>query len=201
MARPREFDTDQALATIAEQFWVHGYEATSITDLEEVTGLARARLYAAFGSKAEMLHRSMDRYMHGDLEEVFTRIEAAGLDGIGEWFTTVAALRSASPGKVTKGCLVVNSLIELAHVDGAVRTRGDRYFARILQAFRTALEVSADRGELEGDPDQRAQAALMLLLGMFVSVKSGASSAMIDDLAAAAVAVVESWRVTDSAMA
>ena len=41
-------DTDTAIAQIAEVFRDTGFEATSITDLEDATGLARARLYAAF---------------------------------------------------------------------------------------------------------------------------------------------------------
>ena len=49
MARPREFDTEVAIAKIADVFWGSGVEATSITDLEDATGLARARLYAGAG--------------------------------------------------------------------------------------------------------------------------------------------------------
>ena len=42
MPRPREFDTTIAIENICEKFWADGYEATSITDLEDATGLARA---------------------------------------------------------------------------------------------------------------------------------------------------------------
>ena len=62
MARPREFDTDVAIAKIADVFWDEGFEATSISDLEDATGLARARLYAAFGTKRDMLHLAIDLF-------------------------------------------------------------------------------------------------------------------------------------------
>ena len=51
MARTREFDTDAAVARAMDVFWCKGYEATSIADLVEATGVQRGSLYAAFGSK------------------------------------------------------------------------------------------------------------------------------------------------------
>ena len=68
MARPREFDMDVAIAQIGDVFWDGGFEATSITDLEDATGLARARLYAAFGTKRDMLHRSIDNVVSSALQ-------------------------------------------------------------------------------------------------------------------------------------
>lgn len=195
MGRTREFDTDVALAQIADVFWTAGYEATSITDLEEATGLARARLYKAFGPKVEMLHRSIDWYLDGPLERVFRQVDDGGLDGIVRWFALIAALRETNPEKATKGCLVVNSLIELANTNAGVRARGERYRERVLHAFRSALKVAAERGELAGEPEQRANTALMLLLGMFVSIKGGAPVETVAELAQAAMSEVESWRV------
>lgn len=196
MGRLREFDTEVVLAQIADVFWTGGYEATSITDLEDATGLARARLYKAYGPKIEMLYRSIDWYLDGPLERVFQRVDDGGLDGIIRWFSMIAMLRETEPRKATKGCLVVNSLIELANSDAGVSARGERYRARVLQAFRSALDVAVERGEMTGDSEQRANAALMLLLGMFVSIKGGASARTVADLAQAAVSVVESWRIT-----
>ncbi len=63
MARPREFDIDIALDRAMEAFWEKGYEATSLDDLCEVTGLSRSSLYATFGSKRKLLLRSVDRYV------------------------------------------------------------------------------------------------------------------------------------------
>ena len=51
MGRPREFDTEQAVARAMQLFWRQGYEGTSLTDLTEELGITRPSLYAAFGSK------------------------------------------------------------------------------------------------------------------------------------------------------
>lgn len=63
MARPREFDADIALDRATDVFWAKGYEATSLDDLCEATGLSRSSLYAAFGTKRDLLLQSVDRYV------------------------------------------------------------------------------------------------------------------------------------------
>lgn len=194
MARPREFDIDLAITQIADVFWDEGFEATSITDLEDATGLARARLYAAFGTKRDMLHRSIDHYLDGPLEMVFRRVDDGGLDAIAGWFQAVAQLREHQPHRAMMGCLVVNSLVELGDSDPEVNERGDRYRARVLHAFTSALDAAVERGETDGDTGERANIAFMLLLGIFVSIKSGTDAPTVKTLADAATSVVESWR-------
>ena len=53
-------------------FWSKGYEATSLDDLCDETGLSRSSLYATFGSKRELLLQTVDRYV----ERRTPRIEA-----------------------------------------------------------------------------------------------------------------------------
>jgi TetR/AcrR family transcriptional repressor of nem operon len=62
MARTREFDTEAAVERAMRVFWCKGYEATSISDLVEATGVQRGSLYAAFGSKQGLYHAALDRY-------------------------------------------------------------------------------------------------------------------------------------------
>jgi TetR/AcrR family transcriptional repressor of nem operon len=63
MARPREFDLNSALDRAMETFRSKGYEATSLDDSCGATGLSRSSLYATFGSKRDLLLRSVDRYV------------------------------------------------------------------------------------------------------------------------------------------
>ncbi|MFE5588533.1 helix-turn-helix domain-containing protein, partial [Kitasatospora sp. NPDC056531] len=59
MARTKEFDPDAALQAALELFWRRGYEATSMADLVEGLGIARASIYATFGSKRELYLRAL----------------------------------------------------------------------------------------------------------------------------------------------
>jgi AcrR family transcriptional regulator len=62
MARPKEFDSDQALDKAMEPFWRQGYEATSIKDLVRHMGINRGSLYNTFGHKHRLFLACMDRY-------------------------------------------------------------------------------------------------------------------------------------------
>ncbi|WP_456677935.1 TetR/AcrR family transcriptional regulator [Bradyrhizobium sp. RDM12] len=58
MSRPREFDETEVMDKALELFWRQGYEGTSLNDLLDATGLTKSSLYAAFGSKEDLFHRS-----------------------------------------------------------------------------------------------------------------------------------------------
>lgn len=55
MARPRQFDEEEAVRAARDQFWTVGFHGTSIDDLSAATGLGRGSLYAAFGGKRALL--------------------------------------------------------------------------------------------------------------------------------------------------
>jgi TetR/AcrR family transcriptional repressor of nem operon len=51
MGRPRSFDTATVVSAARDAFVRGGYVGTSVDDLLQATGLQRASLYSAFGSK------------------------------------------------------------------------------------------------------------------------------------------------------
>ncbi|WP_349782207.1 TetR/AcrR family transcriptional regulator [Xanthomonas arboricola] len=60
--RPRAFDPDQAVATAQQLFHARGYDALSVADLTQALGINPPSFYAAFGSKAGLYARILDRY-------------------------------------------------------------------------------------------------------------------------------------------
>jgi TetR/AcrR family transcriptional regulator, cholesterol catabolism regulator len=67
----RRYDRRQerVLQVAAELFAERGYDATSMTDLSEATGLAAGGLYHYIGSKKQLLFRICDELMEPLLEE------------------------------------------------------------------------------------------------------------------------------------
>ena len=55
MARTREFDMDQALDAALSTFWTQGYQATSMTDLMEATGLHKEQSLQGLRGQARSL--------------------------------------------------------------------------------------------------------------------------------------------------
>jgi TetR/AcrR family transcriptional regulator, transcriptional repressor for nem operon len=59
MARPRNFDEVEVVATAATIFARLGFNATSIDDLLQATALQRGSLYKAFGSKRNLFEKTL----------------------------------------------------------------------------------------------------------------------------------------------
>lgn len=64
--RPRRFDPDQAVATAQRLFHARGFDAVSVADVTEVLGINPPSFYAAFGNKAGLYARVLDRYASTD---------------------------------------------------------------------------------------------------------------------------------------
>ena len=62
MARPRAFNTDQAIDKAMQVFWTHGYEGASLPDLLDGMGLTRGSLYKAFTDKKTLFLKVLDHY-------------------------------------------------------------------------------------------------------------------------------------------
>src|SRR5271168_736517 len=62
MAGVRQFDRNQLLSQAMMVFWRNGYQATSIQDLVEATGVNRGSLYATFGDKCGLFLAVLDHY-------------------------------------------------------------------------------------------------------------------------------------------
>lgn len=60
--RPRRFDPDEAVATAQQLFHARGYDAVSVADITEALGINPPSFYAAFGSKAGLYARVLERY-------------------------------------------------------------------------------------------------------------------------------------------
>lgn len=193
MARPREFDTDQAIEQVCETFWAQGFDATSVADLEAATGLARPRLYGAFGSKRQMLHRSIDFYLERWVERLFEPVGENGLAGVVGIFKAIARICDQRPERAAMGCLMVNSAVELGNADPELAQRARRYRGFVRGAFRSALQRSADDGLEMGDIEIRADQAYLMLMGLYVSIKGGTPLEEINRLTVAAIETVESW--------
>jgi TetR/AcrR family transcriptional repressor for divergent bdcA len=60
--RPRRFDPDQAVTTAQGLFHARGYDAVAVSDVTDALGINTPSFYAAFGSKAGLYRRVLDRW-------------------------------------------------------------------------------------------------------------------------------------------
>ena len=127
--RPRKAEPEVALAAAMKAFWTKGYEATSMSDLTEATGLHKASLYQTFGDKHQLFVSALKLY--------FTKTAKAQKDSRNGEENPIKAIKASVDSTIDqcaqgKGCLAVNSLIEVAPFDSEID--------RILKQFRQRLD-------------------------------------------------------------
>lgn len=166
MARPRLFEEERAVDAAMRVFWRQGYEATSTSDLCAATGLGRGSVYNTFNSKRELFDKALDRYTaerNAGLAVLLATDEPVK-ERIRRYLT--AMLDEEALGD---GCLVVNTLIELAPREPAIAARLRADYDERLAMMRDALEVAQRAGEL--DDEASAEELAHLVLGTVTAIR------------------------------
>lgn len=175
--RPRSFDLDAVTAAALRALWTKGYEATTVEDLVEATGLSASSLYAAFGSKHGVLQAALARYDR-DRDDLLGPLErgTAGLDDLRRFLDRVRR-GVTEPG--SPGCFMVNTATEVAPRDERIAEHAHRYRERVRDAVAAALRRAGDRGELPpmeaSEILGRARLLQAALYGAQVAARSGAN--------------------------
>jgi TetR/AcrR family transcriptional repressor of nem operon len=193
MGRPREFDEDQVLGAALERFWQKGYEATSLADLTECTGLQKGSLYGAFGDKRKLYLMALAHYQDQGLEDITAALSAdssprAALRG---FFAEVVARSLSKDG--SRGCLCVNTAVELAPHDEEVARGLRKHGGRVEALFQQVIERGQARREFAAGLDARAGARFLgaLLFGLGVLAKTRPGRARLEDVVRVGLSVLE----------
>ena len=171
--RPPEFERQDVLGRALEVFWRKGYEATSMSVLTEALGIGRQSLYGAFGDKRKLFLEAVDLYVDGVLKTaIFDVLDRPG-SPLGNFHAVLESWLDYALSDQFKGCLVGNTISELAVTDeelaAVMRRKIDRMNAALLKTFRRAKE----EGELRDDVDvvQLAHAVTAFTQGVAVVAK------------------------------
>jgi TetR/AcrR family transcriptional repressor of nem operon len=178
MARPRSFDTDQALERATLVFWDRGFEHTSLDDLCAATDLNRSSLYAAFGDKRALYLRTLARYEEGSIERIRKAFDGKPVrDGLRQFLDSLIDAIVAGPGR--RGCFIGNCAAEMARLD---RTAA----ARVKQSLKRIEETFGDALERDGLADVRARARFITagVQGLRLYGKANPDRKALEDVAA-----------------
>ena len=169
MARPREFDEAVVLDAAIQQFWLHGYEATSVRDLAEKMGIAGASLYNSFGDKRALYRSSLNRYLEQTFRERIRRLESTlpPHDAIVAFLGEI--IERSMTDKRRRGCMLVNSTLE--------SVPQDRDFQQIVSTFLNDVEsfffrcVAAAQRDGTISKSQSAEDLAKLLLSVLLGIR------------------------------
>ncbi|MEV6254491.1 TetR/AcrR family transcriptional regulator [Nocardia sp. NPDC051911] len=172
--RPRSFDIDSALDRALEVFWRYGYEGAALSDLTAAMGINRPSLYAAFGSKAELFDRALERYVDGPGRYLTEAIELPTARAVAAAY--LAGAIELTTGHDSPGCLSVRS----AQACGPEAEHSRKSAVAVRLAGEAALRRRLERARADGDlPEDSKPADLARYLmtvsdGIAVQAASGA---------------------------
>ena len=193
MARLKEFDEDRAIDSAVDRFWARGYEATSVRDLAEAMGIGGASLYNAYGDKRELFIRSLERYANRSMRERVARIEARfePKQAIGAFLAEIIDRSAKDPD--CKGCLLVNSALDVAPHDPEIGRLVAAYLGEIQAFFKRSLLAARQAGQVDKRLDAEAVSAHLLgvVLGIRVLARTGARRKRLESVARPALALLD----------
>ena len=174
--RPREFDRDLALQQAMLAFWQHGYEGTSMADLVAATGLASARLYAAFGSKEALFREAVERYEAGDGGFAEAALQSADVREAVEKMLQDAVATYTRRGR-PQGCMVVTAAANYAADNEPVMRWLTSHRKARTQSIIDRIAAAQRSGELKPGADVQALGDYYaaVLHGLSVQARDGVS--------------------------
>jgi AcrR family transcriptional regulator len=181
VGRARSYDEDAVLAGAMHAFRRKGFQAVSIRDLEEATGLKLGSIYNSFGDKAGLFDAAFAHYNRAVLQARIYRYTAAeaGLNGLRKLFLSL--LRE--PNGESFGCLITNMAVELGGEESGHRCVKEGLGA-LQSTFAERLEAARAAGALHPRiaPKRAAVKLLALYQGVLVLVRGGYDKAALKRL-------------------
>lgn len=157
-----------------ETFWTNGYATTSPADLVEATGVAKGSLYHAFGSKRELFDRALDRYDRAgaELTEEFLGRPGTAKERIRAYLEFLVDVDLSGP--VRRGCLAVNTALELGGRDAAATRSVRRMQDRTIALLTARIERGQRDGDVSPEVDAAAQARFLMntIVGLRVMART-----------------------------
>ncbi len=178
MARPVQIDRDKALREARDIFWRQGFTVTSMSQLLKAMDIGSGSFYAAFGSKPELFAQVIDKYdawSAAQWERI--RTTKTGLDVIREFLN--ATIVDVSDRNRLKGCLLVNSILEMEGVDTELHQQLVNRFKGLEHRLSICLQEAQDSGTLREDVSIAEGVGYLMtnIYGLRVASRAGLSRA------------------------
>jgi TetR/AcrR family transcriptional repressor of nem operon len=190
MAGVKQFDQDVLLDQAMAAFWRNGYQATSIQDLVEATGVNRGSLYATFGDKCGLFLAVLDHYGERIGQPIMmTLADPEPRRAIKGMFEAIVG-RIRDP-QYPRGCLFTNTSLECPSAGDKI----GRSIAEFLGQQEAAIYQVVRRAQIDDILDQHedAQALARFFLGVAQGLnvvnKAAPDPAILDDIIEVAMRV------------
>lgn len=143
--RPNIHQDNQLIFRAQQVFWEKGYSATSLADLTNATGAGAGSLYNTFkGGKKELFKKSLQQRKK-DLDAFREILENSNnpILSIKEFFIGLADTDRRSH---FKGCIIANTIIEMALVDDELEYEAVQILKETEQLYTFIVAAEQNKG-------------------------------------------------------
>lgn len=193
MARPRAFDENEALDAAIDCFWQRGLGATSVRDLATEMGINGPSLYNAFGDKHGLFAQALERYAERSMRVTIRQLESEHppAEAIRAFLLRLVERSVTDPDR--RGCLIVNSALEVSPHDPELRKVIASYLDEIEAFFRRCLERGQADGTINKNIDAGDTARLLLgvVLGIRVAARTRPERALLEGMVRPALVLLD----------
>ena len=173
MGQAKHFDPEDRLDRAVNAFWKNGFEGLSIQQLCKAMSLFPGSVYATYGDKRQLFIKAVDRYIatySAEAVEILGR-DASGLTALRNYFARL--IDGMIDGNRRWGCLITNSIVEMAQHEPAIRAKIDVHLVRLETAFAGAIARAKQAGEIHEDTSLDSAAFLVCVVqGLNVLAKT-----------------------------
>lgn len=193
MARAKEFDEDEILEKAVALFSCKGYNGTSAQDLVDGLGISRSSMYDTFGDKRTLFIKAINKYRERNSAEMIQFIENS--DDVVKTVKHIfnAALNDILKDDLYKGCLIVNSTVEMAAQDPEIAAILNENMSAVEDVLYRAIKKGQANGQVSKANSARALARFFFntLSGLRVASKAGADRHVYDDIIKVALSTLK----------
>jgi TetR/AcrR family transcriptional regulator, transcriptional repressor for nem operon len=154
MARPREFDREEALERATGVFWAKGFASASTDDLLTAMGIGRQSLYNAFLDKRALYLEALERYQRTSTAGHLRRLNGAA--------SPVAGVKALLLGLIIDnddtralGCMGVGAICEFGATDPDIAALR----SKVSPALHSRLAERLKEGQAAGEIDRSLDCA------------------------------------------
>lgn len=188
MARPRQFDRDQALLQAIRVFCDKGFAAASTEELMTAMNLSRQSMYNAFGDKRQLYLEAMTQYQANSISDLIWRLSKDATP-LASLRNTLLSFATREQREGTAGCMGVNAVCEFGLSDEQLNQLYASAGKTLRAAFERTLREAQEQGQIAPQTDLNAACDFLLstLNGLKVSAKAGATMEQLNAIAEFAV--------------
>ena len=189
----KTYDEEEVLTRAMEAFWARGYEATSMNDLVKATGINRGSMYAAFTDKRTLFIRALTHYDQRHRADYLRNVRSGNTPRQAIITAFEDAVAATGDGNDRRGCLLVNTSLELSPHDREIDDMVRASFAEVEAFFRRNIEDGQKEGEINKalDAAETGRALLGMFIGLRVLMRSKPEPGVLTAILSQAKAMVD----------